>query len=121
MGEDIPVYGLVKNDKHQTRGLTDETIEYPLGRELFDFLTCMQDEVHRFAITTFRKKHESANLHSELESIEGIGPSKRMKLLASFSGIERIRRATIAELSEVIDRKTAENVYWYYHEKGEEN
>lgn len=121
MGEDIPVYGLVKNDKHQTRGLTDETIEYPLGRELFDFLTCMQDEVHRFAITTFRKKHESANLHSELESIEGIGPSKRMKLLASFSGIDRIRRATIAELSEVIDRKTAENVYWYYHEKGEEN
>lgn len=119
MGEEIPVFGLVKNDKHQTRGLVDDKNEYSINKELFDFLTCMQDEVHRFAITAYRKKHETSNLHSELEKIHGVGPSKRMKLLAGFSGIERIKNATIAELEEVIDRKTAENVYRFYHEREE--
>ncbi|MEG1879966.1 MAG: excinuclease ABC subunit UvrC [Oscillospiraceae bacterium] len=117
MGEEIPVFGLVKDDKHRTRGLTDENNEISLdnNKNLFNFLTCMQDEVHRFAITTFRKKHENITIKSELENIKGIGESKRKKLLLTFMNIERIKNATISELFEVVDKKTAESVYNYYH------
>ncbi|MEG2670287.1 MAG: helix-hairpin-helix domain-containing protein, partial [Oscillospiraceae bacterium] len=85
------------------------------NKNLFNFLTCMQDEVHRFAITTFRKKHENITIKSELENIKGIGESKRKKLLLTFMNIERIKNATISELFEVVDKKTAESVYNYYH------
>lgn len=117
MGEEIPVYGMVKDDKHRTRALTDENQEFDIDKdsELFKFLTGLQEEVHRFAITAFRKKHEKASVHSELDDIKGVGPAKRNKLLLSFSSIKKIKNATVGELSAVIDPQTARNVYKYFH------
>ncbi len=115
--ENIPVFGLVKDDKHQTRGLTDDKGEFPIEKdsELFKFISCMQDEVHRFAITAFRKKHEKNAIASELENINGIGTEKRKKLLKYFGTVEKIKKASYDELSIVLDKKSAENVYKYFN------
>ena len=116
LGENIPVYGLVKDEKHRTRGLTDENEEFIIDTEsnLFKFLTCVQDEVHRFAIEGFHKKHEKASLHSELEEIAGVGPAKRQKLLKAFVTIDRIKQSNIDELCTVVDKNTAENIVKYF-------
>ena len=117
LGEDIPIFGLVKDDKHRTRDLTDENKEYGIKRDsgLFRFLYDIQEEVHRFAITSFRKKYENSAVYSELESINGIGEVKRKKLLNTFLSIDRIKTANIEELSSVIDKRSARNVYDYFH------
>lgn len=117
LGEEIPVFGLVKDDKHRTRALVDENEEYPIDADspLFRLLADIQEEVHRFAITSFRNKKEKSVVASELENISGIGESKRRKLLQTFINIDRIKSATIEELSDVIDKRSAENVYKYFH------
>ena len=116
LGEEIPVYGLVKDEKHRTRGLTDENCEFPIDKEgnLFKFLTCMQDEVHRFAIAGFHKRHENAAIHSELEDIPGIGPVKRQKLMQTFLSIERLRLASFEELCAVVDKNTAKKIIEHF-------
>ncbi len=117
MGEDIPVFGLVKDKTHRTRGITDEYEEIELDKksELFRFLAGMQDEVHRFAITTFRKRHENKNIHSELEDIEGVGPATRTKLLKTFGSIEKIKTATLDELEAAIPVNIAKKVYTHFN------
>lgn len=117
LGEDIPVYGLVKDDRHRTRGLTDENTEFDIEHDgvLFKFLTCMQDEVHRFAIEGFRKKHEKTSIHSALENIKGIGPSKRKLLLNRFGSVDNIRKASITDLKEVIGSSAANAVYEFFN------
>lgn len=119
LGENIPVFGMVKDDKHRTRGLTDDSKEFIIDSdsELFRFLTRLQDEVHRFAITAYRKKHENMNIQSELENISGIGVSKRNKLLSSFMNIQRIKDATIDELTAVVGKNAAKNVYNYFRQE----
>lgn len=118
LGETVPVFGLVKDDKHRTRGLTDENEEFPLDKDedLFKFLTCMQDEVHRFAITAFRKSHEDSALHSELEDIPGIGAAKRRDLLRTFITVERIKQAGFQELCDVVGKRAAQSIVDYFHE-----
>ncbi len=117
LGEDIPVFGLVKNDKHKTRGIVDEKFEYKLDEksDLFLFLTQMQEEVHRFAINHFRKRHEKSNIYSDLENIKGVGPKKRIALLKYFINVENIRKASIEELQKVVDSSTALNIYNYFN------
>ena len=75
----------------------------------------MQEEVHRFAISAFRKRHENAVIHSELEDISGIGEEKRKKLLSAFLSIENIKNSDIDALSKVIDKRSAKNVFNYFH------
>ena len=123
LGESNPVYGMVKDSKRRTRGLTDENEEFPIDREgnLFKFLTCMQDEVHRFAIAGFHKKHEKSTLHSELEEIPGIGPAKRNKLMQTFLSIDRLRQADFAELCAVVDKTSARRIIDYFNGGGTED
>lgn len=117
VGEEIPVFGIVKDDFHRTRGITDDKSEFAISSrsELFKFLTCMQDEVHRFAITSHRKKHEKTTVKSSLENISGVGESTRKKLLKHFKSIEKIKTATQSELMEVVSQKTAKNIFDYFH------
>ena len=117
MGEEIPVFGLVKDDKHRTRAITDESEEYnvDINTVLFRFLFDIQEEVHRFAINSFRKRHENSMVYSILENINGIGESKRKKLLNTFLSIENIKNAGIEELSGVIDKRAAKSVYEHFH------
>lgn len=119
LGEEIPVFGLVKDDKHRTRALVDENKEYAVNPDgtLFCFLSDIQEEVHRFAITSFRGKKEKAFVASELELIPGIGKAKRQKLLREFTNIRKIKTASVDELSSVLDERSAESVYKYFHKQ----
>jgi len=121
MGEEIPVFGMVKDDKHRTRGLTSETTEFDIPRdsETFRFLTRLQDEVHRFAITAYRKRHEGDMVHSELEDIPNVGAATRRRLLTHFSNVERIKSATLDELCEIINKRAAQSVYDFFRKNAE--
>ena len=116
LGEEIPVFGLSKDDRHRTRALVDENGDYDVKKNspLFLFLADIQEEVHRFAIKAFRAKHTKAEVKSILENINGIGEAKRKKLLNSFITLERIKTATYEELCEVLDKTSAKNVYDYF-------
>ena len=111
----IPVYGMVKNDKHRTRALmNEEGEEYLISDKptLFNFVTFLQDEVHKTAIEYHRKLREKEITKSELDSIEGIGEKRKQALLKKFKSVEKIRAATIEELCEVdgITEKIAKNI-----------
>ena len=98
----IPVYGMVKNDKHQTRALIDkDRNEIKISTELLNFITIFQDEVHNTAIEYHRKLREKEMLKSELDDINGIGEKKRQELLKKFGSIENIKNASIEELTNI--------------------
>jgi len=118
---DIPVFGMVKDDKHRTRALLSENGEVylnPTG-SVFHLITNIQDEVHRFAISYHRSLHRKNAMESELEKIDGIGKQKRTALLSHFKSIAKIKSATAQELSEVkgISLKNAGDIVAYFKEK----
>lgn len=109
----IPVYGMVKNDKHQTRALMDkDRNEVKISTELFNFITIFQDEVHNTAIEYHRKLRDKEMLKSELDDIKGIGDKKRQQLLKKFGSIENIKKASIEELTSIkgINEKLAQEI-----------
>ncbi len=109
----IPVYGMVKDDKHSTRALIDENRkEFKISENLFFFITNLQNEVHNTAIEYHRKLREKQMTKSELDEIEGIGDSKRNALLNNFKTIENIKNASVEELTKIkgIDKKLAEKI-----------
>ncbi len=119
-GLSIPVCGMVKDDKHRTKGLIyqEKEIFIPLTSEGFRLVTRIQDEVHRFAIEYHRKLRENKMLHSVLDDISGIGEVRRKALMRHFGSIERIRTAEVEELLEVsqMSIKAAESVYAFFHQ-----
>ncbi|MDR0406444.1 MAG: excinuclease ABC subunit UvrC, partial [Clostridiales bacterium] len=116
---EIPVFGMVKDDKHRTRGLTTGDKELAIKRQsaVFSFVTRMQDEVHRFAVQSHRKKRGKSAIASELENIHGVGEKKRVALLKHFKTIKAIKAAAVDALAAApgIDRKTAQGIYDYFH------
>lgn len=99
---EIPVYGMVKNDKHQTRALIGEDRkEIEISEKLFNTITTFQDTVHETAIEYHRKLREEAVTKSVLDEIEGIGEKKKQALLQEFGTVEKIKNATIGELTKV--------------------
>lgn len=121
---DIPVFGMVKDDKHRTRALLSEDGEVYLNpvSSVFHLVTNIQDEVHRFAIEYHRHLHRKNTIESELEKIDGIGKSKRIALLKHFKSIGKIKTASVTELCEVkgISKTNAEEIYNYFR-GGKEN
>ena len=114
---EIPVFGMVKDDKHRTRGVTTENEEIYIKRTdaIFKFLTQVQDETHRFAITSFHKKHKKSMLSSELLEIKGVGEAKKNKLIKEFRSMKKIKEAGIEELAKIVDKTTAENIFNHFH------
>ncbi len=114
---DIPVFGMVKDDRHRTRGVTTESEEIYIKKTdaIFKFITQIQDETHRFAIKSFHRKHKKTTLESELTNIKGVGEAKKNKLLRTFKSINVIKSADVEELSKVIDKNTAKNIYEYFN------
>ena len=99
---DIPVFGMVKDKKHNTDKLIDEERkEIELNQDLMNFITNMQDEVHRIAIGYNRKLRDKDTTKSKLDKINGIGDKKKQELLKKFGSIEGIKKADILEISEV--------------------
>jgi len=119
MGIDLLVCGMVKDDRHRTKGLLyhGEEILLPHSSEGFKLLTRIQDEVHRFAIEYHRKLREKASLHSVLDDIEGIGPARRKALLKHLGSVEDIAAAELAVLKAVdgMNTRSAEAVYTFFH------
>ena len=98
----IPVFGMVKNDKHQTRALVDEDKnEFRISENLFNFITNLQDEVHKTAIEYHRKVRDREMTKSKLDYIDGIGEKKRTELLKQFGSVKKIKEASIEDLMKV--------------------
>lgn len=119
----IPVCGMVKDDRHKTRGLVYRGTEYNPARtsEGFKLITRIQDEVHRFAIEYHRKLREKAMVRSVLDDIPGVGPERRKALLRFFGSVEGIEAADVDTLLKAnkMTKKTAEAVYNFFHKPTE--
>ncbi len=101
-GLGIAVFGMVKNDKHQTRALIDENRkEVKLSEKLMNLITLFQDTVHDTAIGYHKKLRDKEITKSELDEIDGIGPTKKKSLLQHFGSVEKIKEADINELMKV--------------------
>ena len=119
-GIEISLFGMVKDEYHKTRAITDGEREISIAKEtgVYTFIYNIQEEVHRFAIKNTTKAKIKTLTHSSLEKIKGIGP-KKAKLLLSSMPLAKVRVASIKELSEIkgISTTDAENIYEYYKTK----
>lgn len=115
----IPVCGMVKDDSHRTRGLYFNNVEIPIDRhsEGFKLITRIQDEAHRFAIEFHRKLRSQGQVHSILDEISGIGPTRRKALMKHYTSIEEIKNASVEELKTLpsMNEKSAKEVYRFFH------
>lgn len=115
----IPVCGMVKDDNHRTRGLYYNNKELPIDKssELFRLITRIQDETHRFAIEYHRSLRGKQQVHSILDDISGIGPTRRRALMKYFMSLEAIQSADVEEILKVpaMNRQAAEQVYEFFH------
>ncbi len=120
MNYDIPVFGMVKDNKHRTRAIAakGEEISISSNKLAFDLVTNIQDEVHRFVISFHRKKRSKALLSVTLSNIKGVGEKRSKILLKHFKSIKRISTASLEELSSVseINQAVAKNIYSYFHD-----
>lgn len=110
LGLSIPVFGLFKNDKHQTKGLMDKegnVISLEDNKSLFFLLVRMQDEVHRFAITFHHQKRSKNFTKSILDDIEGLGPKRKQLVLDHYLDIDSLKNATVEELSQYLPKEVA--------------
>lgn len=121
LGLDIPVCGMVKDDRHRTRGLFFREKEVPveIQSEGFYLMTRIQDEVHRFAIEYHRSLRSKTQVKSVLDDIPGIGEKRRKSLLRYFKSLENIREASLEELKKPdgMNEKAAGSVYDFFHKK----
>ena len=119
----IPIFGMVKDDRHRTRALVT-----PDGREIgiqasqavFSLIGRIQEETHRFAITYNRQSHGKTVRGSTLEDIPGVGEARRVALLKHFKSLKAIREAALEELQAVVPRNAAQAVYEHFHPRQEE-
>lgn len=119
LGLSIPVCGMVKDDQHRTRGLYYCNEEIPIDRssEGFKLITRIQDEAHRFAIEYHRLLRSKGQVHSVLDDIPGIGPTRRKALMKAYQSLDEIKKATVEELKQVpsMNEKSALQVYEFFH------
>ena len=119
----IPIFGMVKDDRHRTRALVT-----PDGREIgiqasqavFSLIGRIQEETHRFAITYNRQSHGKTVRGSTLDDIPGVGEARRVALLKHFKSLKAIREAALEELRAVVPRNAAQAVYEHFHPRQEE-
>jgi len=110
---EIPVFGMVKDDKHRTKKLIDENKrEIEISQDIMNFITNMQDEVHKIAIEYNRKLRDKDTTKSKLDKIKGIGEKKKQELLKKFGSIEGIKKADILEITKIkgITEELAKNI-----------
>lgn len=120
LGLSIPVFGMVKDDRHRTRALVT-----PDGREIgiqgnqaiFSLIGQIQEETHRFAIEFHRQQQNQRVKGSVLDQIPGVGEKRRSELLKHFKSIKNIKAATLEQLQAAVPRNTAQAVYDFFREK----
>ncbi len=114
----IPVCGIVKDDRHRTRGLiyNGSELEIPINSNAFRLITNIQDEAHRFAINYHKSLRSKTAIESALDEIPGIGAARKKLLIKHFGSLKNIKKATLEELCEVkgINNKVAETIYNFF-------
>ena len=119
LGLDIPVCGMVKDDRHRTRGLyyRGELIPIQKDSEGFKLITRVQDEAHRFAITFHRSLRGKKQVHSILDDIPQIGPRRRKALMNYYTDLQALKEAQVEELEKIpsMNRASAQEVYRFFH------
>ena len=119
-GVDIPIFGMVKDERHRTRALvTPEGGEIGIvsDQAVFSLIGQIQEETHRFAITYHHQRHGKSAMKSALDEIPGVGPKRREALRRSFGTVKAIREADVEALAAVVPRPAAEAVWRHFHEK----
>lgn len=118
---EIPLCGMVKDEKHRTRGLIYKGKEVVIDKnsELFKMITRLQDEAHRFAISYHQNLRGKSSLYSILDDIPNIGPIRKKALLRQFGGIDGIKNATKEQLKEIeeMNEKAVESIYEFFHRR----
>lgn len=121
LGLSIPVCGMVKDDRHRTRGIYYNNVEIPIDThgEGFQLVTRIQDEAHRFAIEYHRSLRNKEGVHSILDDIPGIGPKRRNALMRSFQTLEELQQADEDRLLQVegMNTASARAVYEFFQKK----
>ncbi|MGN0491954.1 excinuclease ABC subunit UvrC [Ruminococcus sp.] len=119
----VPLFGMVKDDKHRTRAVTGDGGEIAISskRALFTFLSKMQDEVHRFAIGYHHARRSKNTFKSSLTNIDGVGEVRAKSLLKYFRTIDNISKADLTELENApkMTKDSALAVYRYFHAEDE--
>ncbi len=118
LGLKIPIAGLAKDKRHRTSellfGFPVQTIGIEMNSPLFAFLTRIQDEVHRYAITFHKEKRSKRQVHSELDEIKGIGEVTKTVLLRKLKSVKKIKEASEAELTAVVGAAKAKIIHEYF-------
>ena len=83
----------------------------PVTSEVFRLLTNIQDEVHRFAITNHKKKRSKAQIHSQLDDLQGVGEVTKHKILTHFGSVKRAGMASKEEMIELLGKSRGSAVY----------
>lgn len=119
----MPVFGMVKDDRHRTRALVTpegQEISIDTNQTVFSFIGNIQEETHRFAITYHRQLRSKRLRYSELDGIPGIGPKRKQELLKQFKSLTAIGQATLPELERLLPKDAAMAVYQHFHERTED-
>jgi len=120
-GLHIPVCGMIKDDKHTTRGLIyrNQEIEFKKTDTVYRLIYRIQEEAHRFAIEYHRNLRDKTLFKSELDNVENIGEKRKLNLLREFGSVENIKNKSVEELSAVLGMnvKAAESVYYYFNKQ----
>lgn len=113
---DIPVCGMIKDDKHRTKDLiyNNKNLNLKKDDDIFKLITQIQDETHRFAISYHKKLRGNNQIKSILDNINGVGEKRKKDLLTHFKNIDNIKNASLEELEEVVNKKTANEIYQYF-------
>ena len=123
LGLTMPVFGMVKDDRHRTRALVTpqgEEIAIDSNQTVFAFIGTIQEETHRFAITYHRQLRSKRLKYSALDNIPGIGPKRKQELLKKFKSITAIRQASLFELEQFLPKDAASAVYHHFREGEDE-
>ena len=121
---EIPIFGMVKDDRHRTRALVTprgQEIRIDNQQSVFSLIGNIQEETHRFAITYHRQLRSKRLRYSALDNIAGIGPKRKQELLKQFKSLAGISQATLPELERILPKDAALSVYQYFHKEGEEH
>ena len=117
-GLDVPVLGMVKDDRHRTRALITargQELGIQQTPALFALIGTVQEEVHRFAIAYHHQKHTRSAKRSQLDGIPGVGEARKKRLLQHFGTVTAVKNATLEQLSAVVPEAAARAVYEKFH------
>ena len=118
----VPVLGMVKDDKHRTRALmtaSGQELGIRQSPALFALIGTVQEEVHRFAIAYHHQQHTKSAKRSQLDSIPGVGEARKKKLLQTFGTVSAVKSATVEQLCRAVPRPAAQAIYDHFHGEGE--